>query len=526
MKKLSLLFLLIYINAQAQIEDAWVYFNAKENISYYFNHPLTMLTQRALDRRAAQGIIIDTLDVPISQNFIDQISAVSGITVMAKSKWLNAIHVRGTETDIRNLKPNFSFIDSIDFANHNLASARTASTEANSNKWDTEILYNYGGSLNQVQMLGVDALHQQDYTGSGKIIAVIDAGFTNVNTIAAFSQLYANNQILGTYDFVDREEDVYTDHYHGTMVLSTIAGFVDGEIVGTAPDAQFYLFRSEDAATENPVEESYWVEAAEEADRLGVDIISTSLGYTTYDNPDYSHTYSELDGQTAFMTRGAEIAFSRGMIVVNAAGNSGSSPWHYISVPADAPSVLAVGAVDTNETITGFSSWGPSADGRVKPDVCAKGGGATVVNTAGNVQAASGTSFACPIMSGAIASLWQAFPNKTNTEIVQLVKESAHLYATPNDHEGYGIPNFAQIMNVAQHENRDFMIYPNPTLENIHFLVLNNDLNISVLLFDASGRLIIKTSIDATHHNIDISHLSMGTYILKTPQKSYKIVKQ
>jgi subtilisin family serine protease len=525
MKKLLFLLLFTTIFANAQ-EDAWVYFNAKANVATYLANPLTMLTQRSLDRRVAQGIALDFKDVPLDQSYIDQIAASTGITIMAKSKWLNAIHIRGTEADIRALKTTFSFIDYIDFANHNLANAaRSSSQLINQNKWETEITYDYGTSGNQVEMLGIDVLHEQDFTGQGIIIAVIDAGFTNVNTITAFTNLYTNGQILGTYDYVNREVDVYTDHYHGTMVLSTIAGFVDGAIVGTAPDAQFYLFRTEDASSENPVEESYWVEAAEEADRLGVDIINTSLGYTTYDNPDYSYTYAELDGQTAFMTRGAEIAFSRGMIVVNSAGNSGAAAWHYIGVPADAPSVLAIGAVDANETITSFSSWGPSADNRIKPDVCAKGGGATVVNTAGNVVTASGTSFSGPIMSGAIASLWQAFPDKTNAELTQLIKESSHLYANPTAHEGYGIPNFSQILAVVEHSDKDFLFYPNPSTDNLNFILFKNDLELPIILLDISGRMILKQNINALDKNIDISNLAKGTYILNTPNKSFKIIK-
>ena len=524
MKKLVFVLLIITTVAQAQ-EDAWVYFNAKADVATYLANPLTMLTQRSLDRRVAQSIALDFKDVPLDQSYIDQITASTGITVMAKSKWLNALHIRGVEADIRALKTTFSFVDYIDFANHNLANARSTSIETHQNKWETAITYDYGGSANQVEMLGIDVLHEQDFTGQGKIIAVIDAGFTNVNTIPAFADLFTNGQILGTYDYVNREIDVYTDHFHGTMVLSTIAGFVDGALVGTAPDAQFYLFRTEDASSENPVEESYWVEAAEEADRLGVDIINTSLGYTTYDNPDYSHTYAELDGQTAFMTRGAEIAFSRGMIIVNAAGNSGAAAWHYIGVPADAPSVLAIGAVDASENITSFSSWGPSADNRIKPDVCAKGGGATVVNTAGNVVAASGTSFSGPIMSGAIASLWQAFPNKTNVELVQLIKKSAHLYANPTDQEGYGIPNFSQILAVAEQSDNDFLCYPNPSKDNLNFILFKNNLELPIILFDVSGRLVLKKMINALDKNIDISHLSKGIYILNTVNKSFKIIK-
>ena len=265
MKK-TLLLLLLTFNLGFSQEDAWVYFTDKPDAETYLANPLSMLTQRSLDRRTAQGITLSTTDVPIAQTYIDQVTASTGITVMAKSKWLNALHVRGSQTSIQALA-SLSFVSSIEFANQALNSrfSSTSTSNAINKNMNVEVTFNYGTSANQIQMLNGHLLHQQDFTGDGKIIAVLDSGFLNVNTATPFQRLFTNNLILGGYNYVNQNTNVYALHDHGTMVLSCMGGYVDGQLVGTAPDAQYYLFVTEDVASENPVEESYWVEAAEEA---------------------------------------------------------------------------------------------------------------------------------------------------------------------------------------------------------------------------------------------------------------------
>lgn len=437
-------------------EDAWVYFNGKPNAQYYFDNPLQMLSQRSLDRRVNQNIALDIKDIPIHQPYVDQISASTGIIVKAKSKWLNAVHVRGAVDDIQNLT-SLSFVDYVQFADRTLnvsgkikRNPSSKSIKKINKNFDITTTFAYGNSGNQVEMLNAHLLHQSNFTGSGKIIAVLDSGFTEVNTIAPFNRLFADGLYLGGYNYVAGNTNVFSTHNHGTMTLSCMSGYVEGELVGTAPDAQYYLFITEDVSEENPVEESYWVEAAEEADRLGVDVISTSLGYFGYDNPNYSHTYSDMTGNSAFASRGANIAFSKGMIVVASAGNSGNSVEPHIGVPAEATNVLAVGAVKFDETYATFSSIGPSFDGRVKPDLMAKGQSATVSNTNGNIVDASGTSFACPILAGAVTILWQAIPWATNQQIIDFVKQSADRFANPTNQYGYGIPDFQLALNMAQ----------------------------------------------------------------------------
>jgi hypothetical protein len=297
-------------------QDAWVYFTDKENVANAIANPLTILTQKAIDRKSDHNVAIDERDVPVNENYITQVKNTSGIMVMAKSKWFNAVHVRGSEADINDLL-NLGFVASIEFADDNLNRMPTQSNSSN-NKFNVEdalVNFEYGNTQNQVEMISADVLHQMDYTGNGVTVAVLDAGFPNVNTMGAFQRLRNAGKLLNGYDFVNRTADIYAyaGSTHGTKVLSAMAGFIQDAFVGTAPDASYYLFRTEDAGSENPVEESYWVEAAERADSLGVDIINTSLGYKSYDNPNYSYTASDLDGNTAFITKGANIAFEKGL---------------------------------------------------------------------------------------------------------------------------------------------------------------------------------------------------------------------
>ena len=466
MKSKLLIFVLLFsiTNLFAQIEDAWVYFKDKPDEASYYDAPLSMLSQRALDRRTRYNISLDFKDIPIEPAYITAVKNSSGISVLAKSKWLNAIHIQGTQANVDallnlELSGNF-FIDSIEYANKTLNSSKPGNelnrVKSKNKQLETTTDFTYGSAENQIVMLGGNALHQNNFTGEGMQIAILDAGFPNVDTFLAFKRIRDNGQILGGYDFVDRSTIFYSGNSHGTSVLSAIAGYLESGVsgattnfVGTAPGASFYLFRTENASVEVKLEESLWVEAAEKADSLGVDVINTSLGYSVFfDNPDHNYEYSDMDGKTAFITRGAEIAFSRGMILVNSAGNEGNdSVWPYINAPADGPSVLTVGAVNTAGTIASFSSYGPTFDGRIKPDVCAQGQGTSLINSAGNVGSGNGTSFSSPVLTGVVACLWQAFPNKTNNEIIQMVRESAHLFSNPNNHEGYGIPNFKTIFD-------------------------------------------------------------------------------
>ena len=532
MKKLYFLLILVVANfGYAQIEDAWVYFNDKPSAATFLANPLTMLTQRSLDRRSAQNILLDITDVPVEQAYITQITAATGITVMAKSKWLNALHIRGAQTDIQALI-GLPFVNSVKFANHSLNPGGRIAQNSNkiqsvNKQYEIEVAYNYGGSQNQIEMLNGHLLHQQNFTGQGKIIAVLDSGFNGVNTAAPFQNLITNNQILDGYNFPDRNTNYFSRHNHGTNVLSTMGGFADGQLVGTAPSAQYYLFITEDVNSENPVEESYWVEAAELADYYGVDVINSSLGYFDYDNANYSHQYDDMIGNKTFASRGANMAFNKGIVVVISAGNSGATAEPHIATPADAIGALTIGAVNSTEVYASFSSIGPSFDGRVKPDVCAKGAGTTVSSTTGTIYTSNGTSFSSPVMAGMAATFWSAVPNLTAQQVVNFITQSADNYSTPTNQKGYGIPDFQLALTNALNleaiqSNQSFLVYPNPAENQITFQLENKQKGI-VYLYDVLGQNIATKEISENNNSIDIQNLSNGVYYYNfESNKTYK----
>lgn len=537
MKKIVLFLLILSGYAAFAQEDAWVYFNAKPDSQTYLDNPLTMLTQRSLDRRVTQNIALDFKDVPMYQPYINQIETATGITVMAKSKWFNALHVRGLQLDIEALAA-LPFVDHLDFANRALNTGNRISHPNRTKKFnktmETEVVFNYGNSLNQIQMLNGHLLHQQDYTGSGKIIAVMDGGFPGVNTASTFSRLRNNNGILGGYDYVNRNTNFYTGISHGTMVLSTMGGYKDNQLVGTAPDAAYYLFITEDGDNESPLELSLWVEAAEEADRLGVDIITTSLGYTQFDDSDYNFTYEDMNGTTAYISKGLDIAFSRGMICVVSAGNEGNNDWHYISAPGDAEHALTIGAVTAAGIHATFSSYGPSSDGRVKPDVVAQGQQSVVSGASGSISTANGTSFSGPIIAGMVASFWQAVPNMTNEQIVQYIKESSSIYTTPDDELGYGIPDFSLALNnalgIQQFSDGKFLVYPNPAKEQLTVAFPNGFEAADVTLYNSIGQKVMEQHISNASPAITIGTLNAGMYLYQIKSSTFsqtgKMVKE
>ncbi|MDO5974995.1 S8 family serine peptidase [Flavivirga jejuensis] len=524
MKKYLLLpmFFCYLLNVFAQ-QDAWVYLKDKQNVTSSIANPISILTQKAIDRKNAHNVLIDARDVPVNESYISQLKGAIGISVMAKSKWLNAVHVRGSETDINNLSTTYSFIDSIDFADKSLNTLKFTKQKSKSKLENVFTVFEYGDAANQIEMIHGDELHLADYTGTGITVAVIDAGFPNVNTMSSFQRLRDAGNILDDYDFVNRDDDVYTNatSSHGTWVLSTMAGYIEGDYVGTAPDASYYLFVTEDALSENPVEESYWVEAAERADSLGVDVINTSLGYTTYDNANYSYTTADMDGDTAFITRGANIAFEKGMLLVNSAGNSGNKSWGIVGAPADAAGVFSIGAVQANGTYAAFSSKGNSTQPTQKPDVVAQGQASYVIGTNDVIGTVNGTSFSSPIMAGGMVCLWQALPNKTNAEIMQLVRESASQYSSPDYFLGYGIPNLQTALNTAlslgnnADISQDLKLFPNPTKDIVYFSFPLDQSELSVVIFNALGKQILESTIANTSNQIDLSSFSKGVYVVR-----------
>jgi len=539
MKKITLLLtILVTTYSFAQTQDAWIFFADKEDVATSIANPLTILTQEAIDRKALHGVAIDEQDVPVNEAYITQIKNATGITVFAKSKWMNCVYVQGTESNIEDLL-NLSFVTAVEYADKDLnlfPSVPPFNSKFEMENAPSRIVYNYGAAANQIQQIRGDFLHEQDFTGDGMIVAVLDSGFPNVGTIPAFADIINENRLLGTYDFVGRQTDVTGTGSHGTRTFSDIGGFLTDEFVGTAPEASFYLFRTEFSPTEVPVEEAYWVEALERADSLGVDVINTSLGYQDYDNPNYDHSYADLDGQTTFAARGANVAFDKGMLLVTSAGNDGGG-FNFVATPADAPGVLTVGAVDSGGNYASFSSVGPTVDGRIKPDVMAQGVNAAVITSTGAVSFSNGTSFSSPIMTGSVACLWQVRPETTNSEIMQIVRESAHLFDNPTDQMGYGIPNFEDAFDAVQLlaiEDQllasQFAIYPNPASNRLNVSFPQHIEKAQLAIYNVLGTEVLRSNISALDNGIDISGLTSGIYIVSVEannkRNSFKLIKR
>ncbi|SHH83138.1 S8 family peptidase [Wenyingzhuangia marina] len=529
MRKFVFLMFLCSSMLQAQ-EHAWVYFKDKPNAQTFLNNPLSFLSQRAIDRRDRQNVSITIQDVPVEETYISSVKNSNGIVVKAISKWLNAVHVFGLETDILNLQ-NLASVDSIQFANKSIGVINPPNTTSNKvfkiNKFAANTVSNYGVATNQVTMLGVEKFHNANIEGQGMQIAIIDAGFYGVNTAGAFAHLLdnddANGEILGGYDFVNNSEDFYinTGTTHGTQVLSTIAAIKENEFIGTAPKASFYLFVTEDDTNETPLEESLWVQAAEQADSLGVDIINTSLGYSEFDENKYNYTYADMDGETTFITRGANIAAQKGMVLVNSMGNSGNDAWRYLTAPADAKNIISVGAVDANENIVGFSSFGPSADNRVKPETLALGGNVFVVNEDDELVVSNGTSFSGPIIAGAVACLWQAYPNKTSLEIRQMVMENSKDYSNPTDQRGFGVLNMNNLASQLLFDSA-YIAPPFYIIQGNHsiYIQLNKSYNeVSVQVFSTLGNFLANEKLTKNHTGFFIENISPGIYYIKYQYK-------
>ncbi|RLD52427.1 MAG: hypothetical protein DRI97_14505 [Bacteroidetes bacterium] len=359
MKKNIILFLGFFLTAMiagAQIapDKYYVQFTDKNNSPYSISNPEAYLSQRAIDRRNRQNIAIDMKDIPVNPQYLQGVRN-AGATILNPTKWLNGTTIYTNNPSVIaaiNLLPYVSSVSKSEkigdsqengkafFENEDYSVAPSAYLQAKSTS-----TYDYGPSYNQISMLNGDQLHALGYKGEGIIIGVLDAGYDNADNLPVFDSLWADGRVLGNYDFVDGGAIQYDKHFHGTGVLSLMAGNYPGEIVGTAPRASYFLFRTEDGASEYIIEEYNWVSGAEYADSVGCDVLNTSLGYSEFpDDPTQNHTYEDMDGNTTPITIGADVAASRGMVVVNSAGNSGTSSWYYITAPADGNEVFSIGS--------------------------------------------------------------------------------------------------------------------------------------------------------------------------------------
>lgn len=466
--------------AQADSKKYLVLLKDKTHSPYQLNNPSQFLSPRSVQRRLKQNIPLTPRDLPVDPAYVATIRQAGG-QVWYASRWLNAVLVQANAATLQNIL-QLPFVRGLE-GNASLSNGRVGSEKKSGGKslkkatgtkykipdgmpvrTDARPL-SYGPSQDQVAMLGADQMHNRGFHGEGMLICVLDAGFRDADKLAHFQHLFADNRVLSTYDFVKKETSVYEDDAHGAQVLGALAGYLEGKLIGTAYQARYILLRTEDASSETRLEEAHWLMAAEYADSAGVDVINSSLGYSTFDDPSQNYTYADMNGDKTLITRAADWAAGVGMLVVNSAGNEGGNSWQYIAAPADADSIIAVASVNKDRLRAFSSSKGPSADRRVKPELAAMGQGTVVSTSATGVITSSGTSFAAPVLAGMAAGFWQAFPQLTNMQVMDYLKRSASQYTRPDSLLGYGIPHFvkaATLVELQQKLNENSFVFPNP----------------------------------------------------------------
>lgn len=435
-----------------------VYLTDKEGTGYNLEHPTRFLSRRSVERRKRQGLKVDSTDLPVSHRYIRLIER-NDVSIIGKSRWQNTVLIRVKDSTLIHeidLLPCVKSSQLVWIAPDSVSpTAQKVKYHERFEEHDSVRGEVYGTAATQIKALKGERLHDRGLRGEGMMIAVLDGGFKNVNNIPAFQRI----DIRGMRDFVfPQSPSIYAETDHGTKVLSTMAINIPYYYVGTAPRASYWLLRSEDLQTEQAVEEDYWTMAAEFADSVGCDVINSSLGYHEYDHKFMSYSQWQLDGHTAFISRSASMLAGKGIILVNSAGNQGMGTWKKICVPADANHIMTVGAImdGTSHKIAPFSSVGPTQDNRVKPDVVAMGAPARLVNGRGVIIDDMGTSFSTPIVCGLIACLWQAMPNKTAEEIMELIRQTSSNYDHPDNIYGYGLPNFWRAYQIGMYDSNSF----------------------------------------------------------------------
>lgn len=483
----------------------WVAFTDKKGTPYSMDKPEAFLSPRAIELRRVHGIAIDERDLPVNPDYVRQVLALdTAARCFTTSKWLNGMTVYALRDDMKEAIERLPFVDSVqrtDVPKDTLlppwepAYVFPAVSGLPKHTYQSDIQnyndFDYGKAAKQVRVNNVQWLHRMGYRGENMQMMILDGGFENIDTISCFEALRADNRLLGARNFVHPEKDPMRRHTHGTMVLSCIASYLPGKLVGTAPMVQVHVAQTEESGSEDRVEEDNWVAGLEYADSLGCQVLNSSLGYTTFDDTVNQRTYADLTGEVSRASRAATIAASKGLLICNSAGNEGGKKWKYIGTPADAKDILSVGAVNVEGKRAYFSSFGPTADGRIKPDACAVGRNTYLSTPKGIITIADGTSFSSPMLSGMVACLWQAFPEKSCYEIMEAVRMAGshnvifngYVFSEPDtaDGYGYGITDFLRAYNILKYGREDdvmFMSYSkamDTKTANQFYALLGND---------------------------------------------------
>ena len=497
---------------------------AGEYYPYSIDKPEDFLTKRALERRERQGISINESDLPVNPDYVSRLD--KEVDLYFTSKWMNAALIQADSADVADLI-QFDFVDSVALIAEGSKLRQTLTPFEISDPFEDPPAVQVSSAL-QNAILQTDVMLEDGLDGSTMRIAVLDGGFRGVNRFVPFAHIWENNKVVGMKDFVGNSGNVFKYGEHGTSVLSTIVGKYQDLFVGTAPEAELILCVTEEGGSEDRVEEFNGLLGAEYADSLGADVINVSLGYKNFDIKEHNYRYEDLDGQTAVVSIAMSMAVKKGMVVVVSAGNDGDNPptgWRHISPPADAIDVLSVGSINPDFSWTPFSSLGPAADGRIKPDVCAMGFGTAVVKGNGNIEIGFGTSYASPQIAGMAASLWQANPDWSNYEVMDALRQAGHQAHKPDSLLGYGVPSYAyinkgKVLDISDIIEERLSVYVNPFIGSILNLKVPDQLSSSMKLkvFDEEEKTLVKKTIKSSKKGkmieFEVENLEEGLYYL------------
>lgn len=510
-------------SAHAQVNRYVVLFKDKANTIYSTAQPLAYLSQAAIDRRIKNGVAITEQDFPVNSSYVNEVKQ-SGAQVIHKSRWFNGVLIQCDQSLVATIEALLS-VKKVEL----VASGQLSGARMNTSLLSTRVTRSLSAkTTTQLNMIGLDSMHSLGTKGEGVKVAIFDSGFPGVNTVAGFAHLQDN--ILDSYNFVNNQKNVFVNDDHGTEVLSVMAGYIANTFTGGAYNADYHLYITEETPTEYRVEEYNWLFAAERADSVGVDVINASLGYNTFDNSSMNYSKAQLDGKTAVVTHAAQLAAEKGIVVVVSAGNEGNNSWQTITPPADAKDVIATGSVTSSGARSPFSSIGPSADNRIKPDVCAMGSGTFVIRSNGNTGTASGTSLASPLLASLFTGLIQRYDTLTRAELLNLVKSTASLANMPTADLGYGVASFldarAKMELITGLETPNallrFDVFPNPVDSGLVFIQDREWQRGNVLaieLLDMQGacleRLSFTPRTSSDKASLNLSQVPSGVYIVR-----------
>lgn len=531
---LSCLLVSNFLYAQENLEKYIIYFKDKA----VYKNVASMFSSKALEKRKKFNIQFDTRDYPVNEDYIEQLKE-EQVIVLNTSNWLNAVLVKADENNINELKqlPFVSSVVEVKQTNTiGIASVQESNECLETNGTQT-FEDNYTSSFAQFHLLNGEYLHEQGFSGTNMTIAICDAGFKNANTNPAFAPIFSENRVLGYYDYVHNDSTLFTsgDADHGANCFSIIAGIKNNQYIGASSKSNFYLFQTEnvDGNSERLQEEFNLATALERCDQLGVDVVSISLGYTTFDVASENHDTSDMMKNNTPAAKAVNIASTKGILVVVAAGNEGAGAWHYISTPADADSALAIAATDINGNVAAFSGYGLATDPRVKPNVAAVGSPTAFISTANQVASGPGTSYACPTIAGFATCLWQAYPTKTNWQIKTAIEQSANRYLTPNKHIGYGIPDFQKAYQLLATSTfvseksieNELEIYPNPFQSSVNVVLKGNIRIESIEVLTNIGQVIYSENAPL-RNTFSFNDLPKGMYLLQIATNKGTLIKK